>query len=289
MGLRDRLSYRGVTAFYGMPGSGKTYGLAEVGLREMAAGREVWSNGGFDLAGSKIFNSFDDFMAIPNGATVVWDELPLYVNSRKWAEFPDGLLYRLTQIRKDGLRLYYSTIDPAMVDTNVRRVTFWWWECHSLTSRLMRRALWPHESFRKRDARPHRRELVRVKGAVAEAYDTMGKVAVEQSITKISEKRSGSWSLGAPGVPPKAGTANQPQERALRGAVRRQIRQGPEPGPQRVPGPSAGVRGALRSVEDPDGLGHRRPEGVPLRPAQTQRASGGVGRRVHGSGGTGPV
>lgn len=202
-------SYQGVTAFSGMPGSGKTYGLAEVGVRDLAAGREVWCNAGFDLAGASVFSSFEEFMEIPNGATVCWDELPLYVNARKWSEFPDGLLYRLTQIRKDGLRLYYSTIDPAMVDTNVRRVTFWWWRCHAVTGTLLRRALYPHESFRKADQKPYRREFVRVKPAIAEAYDTNAKVAVESRAVDLG-KRRGAWSKGKGPAGPSAGPPAAP-------------------------------------------------------------------------------
>jgi hypothetical protein len=174
--------YQGVTAFVGMPGSGKTYALAQIAHRELRAERPVWCNAGFDVAGAAVFSSFEEFCAIPNGATVVWDELPLYVNARKWSEFPDGLLYRLTQIRKDGLRLYYSAIDEAMVDATVRRVTFWFWHCRAITARLLTRSLWPPESFRRAKQRPYRRELVIVRQEVAALYDTLGKVAVAEPV-----------------------------------------------------------------------------------------------------------
>lgn len=280
--MKAQRSYRGVTCFEGMPGSGKTYGLAEVGLREMRAGREVWSNEGFDLAGSKIFSSFDDFMAIPNGATVCWDELPLYVNSRKWAEFPDGLLYRMTQIRKDGLRLYYSAIDSSMVDANMRRVTFWWWKCQSITSRFMVRRLYPHETFRKKDARQMRTEWVRVRPAVADAYDTMSKVAVESHVVSLG-KRSGTWSKGGTGAPAVPGTSAR-SGAAPQGAVGRQARQAAVPPGQQVRRLPPGRRSALLVAEDHDGAGQRRPQLVPLPPGEGQ---GSDRLLVHGSGGHG--
>jgi hypothetical protein len=177
-----RRHYNGVTAFVGLPGSGKTYSLAKVGLDAMARGRTVWANVDHTmeqpwLAGARPFASFDEFAQIPNDAVIVWDELPLFVNARKWQDFPDGLLYRLTQIRKDGLELYFSTIDWRMVDVNVRRITFWTWECEHVIGRLHRRVLWPPEERRKKDDRPRRRELMLIRSSIGDAYDTLGKVS----------------------------------------------------------------------------------------------------------------
>lgn len=179
--------YQGVTAFVGMPGSGKTYGLAQVGVKALERGERVYSNAGFDLAGSEILSTFDQFSAVEGPAVILWDELPLYFNSRKWAEFPDAMLYKFTQIRKDGLRLYYSAIHEAMIDVNIRRVTFWYWHCRALTGRLMTRTLWPPEEFRKARSRAYRREFVVVREAVAAAYDTTRKVALPRKLKERVE------------------------------------------------------------------------------------------------------
>lgn len=165
--MRAFRRYQGVTAYVGMPGSGKTYALAEIAARKLRQGRSVFCNAGFDVLGAAVFSSFEEFCTLPAGSVVVWDELPLYVNARKWSEFPDGLLYRLTQVRKDGIELYYSAIDEAMVDLNVRRVTFWYWHCRAVTARVLVRSLWPPESFRKARQRPMRRELVIVRERIA--------------------------------------------------------------------------------------------------------------------------
>lgn len=180
--MKKRARYQGVTAFVGMPGSGKTYALAQVGLKALARGERVVCNAGFDLEGAEVIQTFDDFAALEGPAVVVWDELPLYFNARKWAEFPDSMLYKFTQIRKDGLRLYYSAIHEAMIDTNIRRITFWYWHCRAVSGRVLVRSLFPPEEFRKQQARRMRREWVYLRESVCEAYDTDRKVAMPQKI-----------------------------------------------------------------------------------------------------------
>jgi len=184
--------YEGVTAFVGMPGSGKTYALAKLGTEALKRGERVVSNAGFDLAGSEVLSTFDDFAALEGPVTVVWDELPLYFNARKWAEFPDSMLYKFTQIRKDGIRLYYSAIHESMIDVNIRRVTFWFWHCRAVTSRFLRRELYPPEVFRKSDQKPYRREWLYVTSDVTDTYDTLRKVELPTTLRRRLEAESGS-------------------------------------------------------------------------------------------------
>lgn len=171
--------YRGVTAYVGLPGSGKSYGLVQRAYREFQKDnpRPVFVNAGFNVRGAYSFRSFDEFLEIPDGAIVLWDELPLYVSSRRWQDFPDGLLYRLTQIRKDGLELHYSTIDWGMVDKNVRNITFWVWECEQRSARMLKRRKFPPEHRRRKDERPRRTEYVRLNEDVLALYDSYSKVA----------------------------------------------------------------------------------------------------------------
>jgi len=180
--VTGRRRYQGVTAYVGMPGSGKTYSLASVGLAAMARGERVVCNAGFDLEGAERLASFDEFAALEGPVVVVWDELPLYFNARKWAEFPDSMLYKFTQIRKDGIQLFYSAIHEDMIDVNIRRITFWYWQCHAITGRLLSRKLYPPMEFRKAKVKPHRRELFYVKDSIAAAYDTERKVQLPQKV-----------------------------------------------------------------------------------------------------------
>ena len=184
--------YDGVTAFVGMPGSGKTYALAQTGLGAMKAGRQVWCNAGFDLAGAEVFSSMEEFLAVPNGSTIVFDEAPIYFNARRWQDFPDALLYRLTQIRKDGLQFFYSTIDWQMVDVTLRRLTFWTWECHAVTGRLLVRAKYPIPERRQKDEGPRRRQWSYVHGYTARSYDTVSKVAAPAR-TALTASQGAAW------------------------------------------------------------------------------------------------
>lgn len=235
-----RRRYEGVTAYVGMPGSGKTYALAEIAQREMKRGKPVWCNAGFDVRGAHIFESFDDFLSIPNGSVVVWDELPLYVNARKWAEFPDGLFYRLTQIRKDGLQLYYSAIHEDMIDVNVRRITWWYWHCQGITARILRRSKFPPNEFRKQGSRRYCAEWVRVRDEITTLYDTYAKVSVAPKMLEKTRKSGqdrwvsvdGSASSHGGGEPPAIFADLRPPEGAVKGGS-------PEGGPLTAPGGGA--------------------------------------------------
>ena len=208
-----RKQYQGVTAYVGLPGSGKTYSMAEAGLRALRRGRDVWANADHTgerawFYGAKMFRTFDEFAAIPAGdpargipgPIILWDELPLFVNARKWQDFPDGLLYRFTQIRKDAIELHFSTIDWRMVDVNVRRVTFWVWECESVGFGIHKRKLWPPEERRKKDDRPRRREMFRIRDSVISEFDSFGKVSAPLALPAPVVETA-----GAGGVPAERG------------------------------------------------------------------------------------
>lgn len=202
--------YQGVTAFVGFPGSGKTYSLAAIGAKAIAKGETVYCNRGFDLEGAVVLQSFEQFSDVEHGI-MLWDELPLYFNARKWAEFPDSMLYKFTQIRKDGVKLFYSAIHENMIDTNIRRVTFWSWHCRAITSRYFVRALLPGPEMRRPDDRARHRELVRVRMEVASLYDTTRKVELPKKLRERLEReqaereapRLGAQDPGEPGGAPE--------------------------------------------------------------------------------------
>lgn len=202
-----RRSYQGVTCFTGMPGSGKTYSLSEVGVSYRARGWPVWSNYGFDFGmstgddGCHVYRSFEELASIPGPACILIDEAQLYFNARKWQEFPDGFLYRLSQVRKDGIHLYYTSLFWDMIDKNLRNLTFWVWECEAAAfrGRFIRRRF-PPEHARKRDERAFDKHRVKVAPAIAELYDTTSKVAVAAP-SKVSARETAQWALPAARVP----------------------------------------------------------------------------------------
>lgn len=179
--VRDLLNmdpFEGVTAFTGEPGSGKTAGMVSAALALHAQGWDVISNG-LDLkCESYSYSSLQELSDIIDeggrGRTVVLlDEAPFFANSRKWAEFPDQFFQKLQQVRKYNFLLLYSTINWLQVDVNLRRLTYWVWECRreKFTNRFVRE-LYPPEEERiaGEKARYTLREWPR-KG-IFEAYDT---------------------------------------------------------------------------------------------------------------------
>ena len=188
--------YRGVTAAVGLPGAGKSYYLAEQARRGMMRGVPVYSNAGFDVQGTETIASFEEFAGLEGPAVVVWDELPLYFSARRWADFPDGMLYKFTQIRKDAIELYYSTIHPMMVDATLRRITFEWVEHHHVAGRLMRRTHWVPGGFQSEAYVVSHRSMGWLRKRTMELYETMGRVRVHDP-GRLDGLPDGSWELPA--------------------------------------------------------------------------------------------
>jgi hypothetical protein len=179
--------YRGVRVYTGLPGDFKTYTLAQVGLRAMRQGRDVWVNAGFDLRGANVFNSFQELLDAPRPKVVLWDEMPVYLSARDWQNFPAELLYEWTQVRKNGDELHYTAIDLEMVDANLRRITAWEVECRALSGLFYVRTCWPALSKRRSKLKKHVwREWGMRHRSVCRSYDTYAKVAVP-----VAKERSG--------------------------------------------------------------------------------------------------
>lgn len=159
-------------------GSGKTLSLASRGLRWQREGLAVWTNRGFRLRGARQLESLEQVLELPQPAGILIDEAPLYFNARRWAEFPDGLFYALSQGRKDGLRLAYSAIHENMIDVQLRRMTAWVWHCRYVAMGWFVRHRFPPVDYRQAREKPRDGVWFRLKREVAEAYDTRAKVAV---------------------------------------------------------------------------------------------------------------
>lgn len=198
-----RRGYQGVTALTGMPGSGKTYTLCEIGVGYRAMGWPVWSNAGFDFGmstgddGCHTYNSFEELADIVGPACILIDEAQLYFNARRWQDFPDGFLYSLSQVRKLGVHLYYTSLHWDMIDKNLRNLTFNVWECEAMALRgwFVRRRF-PPEHVRRKDERSRDKHRVKVNLGIAELYDTTARVAVGPR-PKLSPRETARWALPA--------------------------------------------------------------------------------------------
>lgn len=115
----------GVEAFYGLPGSGKTYLLAKIGTEQIAKGRKVFSN--FKLKGSTYFNDIFEIINIRKGVILI-DEINLSFPSRIWDKLPPQFLYFWSQTRKMELDIYFTSQHPDRVDKVPKEISNWaWW------------------------------------------------------------------------------------------------------------------------------------------------------------------
>lgn len=202
-----------VEGYIGLPGAGKTYALAWRGLEAMRYGRAVYSN--FGLAGTLPVEVWDHrniggteadpcdcgrcFVSISNGV-VLLDEVNLWAPSRMWQRLPLGLLHRWAQVRKYQTQVLWSAQHESRVDTVLREVTGWMWECRPCyLGRWFR-----YEAFEPSDLRhdPARRRrlgvrVVRLKAEIAQAYDTLQVLDVGSQFGKGRGMRQAPVRVGA--------------------------------------------------------------------------------------------
>lgn len=171
--LLFRHPFRGVGAFCGVPGAGKTYALASWALDEIEKGRPVYCSAGFSVPGSRVFSSIDDFIGMPNGSAVCIDEAPLWFDARAWQSLDPSVTYRLTQVRHSGIDLRYTCISPSMVEVRLRQITFDWWEYRASVGPFNKvRAMKSPDGAPKLRAEHSRWKYVLMRPSVCDAYST---------------------------------------------------------------------------------------------------------------------
>ena len=145
-------------------------------------GSKVYTNGmGLSFeAGS--FTNFKSLMKIideavndPRPRIVCIDEAPLWVNAKKWAEFPTGLLSRLQQVRKYNVLVYYTCINELGVANELRRVTFWAWHCTRHGNRIIQKLMAPIEQ-QQPGAKPLLIKRLPMRQEMFAAYNTLGRL-----------------------------------------------------------------------------------------------------------------
>jgi hypothetical protein len=111
----------------GMPGSGKTFFLADLARKELAKGRMVYSN--ISIKGTyKI--KFDDLLtySFPRDSVILIDEAGRHFNSRDWKSLPDEVFDLFTLHRHMNLDMYIAAQNFGYIDSQLRKVielTYW--------------------------------------------------------------------------------------------------------------------------------------------------------------------
>lgn len=114
-----------IRGYFGLPGSGKTYSMTRDAIKE-ARGRVVYANYHVDLPSAEkvvfLENPYQ-LKQIEDGLLLI-DEAGLWLPSFIWKRIPEELIWKLAQIRKCGLDLFYTAQNPARVVKVLREITF---------------------------------------------------------------------------------------------------------------------------------------------------------------------
>jgi len=114
-----------IEGFIGRPGAGKTYTMTRR-LLKIAERRPVFSNYAIDHPNVTVFEP-QDLMRLPSGV-IALDEAHLYFPARGSLRLPMSWLTMLSQTRKMGWDLMYTSQHEARVDRALRDITnvMWW-------------------------------------------------------------------------------------------------------------------------------------------------------------------
>lgn len=174
----------------GRPGTGKTYILVKKALQFLAQGREVWSN--FKIVWPKpnlhFFTKISELVLVKNGI-VLMDEAQIYFNSRNWEALDERLQYKLQQHRKDGLDIYGTVQNFKRIDTLMRElvafyyecsnIKFWKWEFFHLVEYDPEEATNPDKKNRQRLSS----EWFKARQEIFDSYDTFAKISKDEADT----------------------------------------------------------------------------------------------------------
>lgn len=114
-----------IRAYFGLPGSGKTYSMTKDAMKE-GKGKVVYSNYDVRIPGAKEIIKLDyplSLIEAKNGLVLI-DEAGLWMPSIIWRKIPEALIWKLAQVRKEGIDLFYTAQNPARVVKILRELTF---------------------------------------------------------------------------------------------------------------------------------------------------------------------
>lgn len=117
--------FKVIRAYFGLPGTGKTYSMVR-DLQIESKGRRVYAN--FHVSAPNAAEVI--FMKSPlelihcRDGIVLIDEAGLWMPSFIWKRIPEDLIWKLAQVRKAGLDLWYTAQHPARVVKILREITF---------------------------------------------------------------------------------------------------------------------------------------------------------------------
>lgn len=185
----------------GLPGQGKTYEAVRRLLLAADSGRQCFSVTPINHPNVESI-SYDDLVDpwLPPGL-ILLDEVHLKLPAGSHQKLDPDWYAKLSQTRKDGHDLIYTTQSFTKVLKQLRDNTNWGWKCQAWGPPtdpnnprppwFFSARCWPMEDFRK--GKPHDRYFHRFSQRVADAYDT--RFALREAAA--TSRNSGSVYVGA--------------------------------------------------------------------------------------------
>lgn len=162
-----------IEGYVGRPGAGKTYMLTKRLLKIADGGRPVYANYHINHPNVTFFNPLD-LMDLPPGV-VALDEAHLYFPARGALKLPMSWLAMMSQTRKRGWDIFYTTQHENRLDRVVRDITNLMWLTRAIgsgeTPWWFAAYAYEPEYFRK-PKRAMLRSYSRFDRKIAAAYDT---------------------------------------------------------------------------------------------------------------------
>lgn len=185
-----------VEGFTGLPGSGKTYYLAKLGIEALKDGRQVYAN--FKLEGAQYFQDLSEVFSVRKGVILV-DEINLVCASRFWNKFPPELAYFWSQTRKMELDIYWTAQHIDRVDKIVREISNWVWYLRWFglrnkknsdykTTFFYRARCYLPEQINKEKKQVFDSRYFRTKKEIYSKYNTYEMIALPDYLTKENKK-----------------------------------------------------------------------------------------------------
>lgn len=165
-----------VVGLYGLPGSGKTYYLAKLGLEALAQGRQVFANFRIrEMVHSQNFHYFNDIFDVINirNGVILIDEINLSFPSRIWDKLPPQFLYFWSQTRKMQLDIYFTSQHPDRVDKVIKEISNWAWWLSRLPFGFHLGRMYLPEHINKEKRKNYSFKIFKRRPAIQEAYNTM--------------------------------------------------------------------------------------------------------------------
>lgn len=130
----------GMEAFCGLAGAGKTTTLVyKLWQLRKEYGDDIYIFTNFPCRISNaIFTDYKQLLRnFDKPVFIGWDELPNDFSKNGYKDFPEDLLFKLTQLRKgNGVKIYYTCQDITLVDVAFRRLTFYIYDCQTFKGYL---------------------------------------------------------------------------------------------------------------------------------------------------------